>query len=57
MEYRNSQNEEANTFAVQLQEQYDKGDDKAVETIQRFQNLRPQGPPPSASLSGAPFSG
>ena len=49
MEYRNSQHEEAKTFAVQLQEQYDKGYDKAVETIQRFQNLRPQGPPSSAA--------
>ena len=49
MEFRNSQNEEAKTFAVQLQEQYAKGYDKAVETIQRFQNMRPQGPPSSAA--------
>ena len=52
MEYRNSQHEENKNFAVQLQEQYDRGYDKAVETIQRFQNLRPQGPPSSASFSG-----
>ena len=56
LEYQNKQKEETQTLAAQVQAAYDKGYDKAVETIQRFQNLRPAGPPPSA-CSGAPYSG
>ena len=55
LEYQNKQKEEHHSVAVQLQAAYDKGYDKAVETIQRFQNMRPLGPPPSA-FSGS-FSG
>ena len=53
LEYKNTQKEEMQSLTSQVQAAYDKGYDKAVETITRFQNLRPQGPPPSAFSSAS----
>ena len=56
LEYQNKQKDESASLSEQVQAAYDKGYDKAVETITRFQNLRPAGAPPSA-MSSASFSG
>ena len=56
LEYQNKQKEETQSLAAQVQAAYDKGYDKAVETIQRFQNMRSLGPPPSA-FSGSFLGG
>ena len=53
LEYKNTQKEEMQSLTSQVQAAYDKGYDKAVETITRFQNLRPQGPPSSALSSAS----
>ena len=55
LEYQNKQKDESASLSEQVQAAYDKGYDKAVETITRFQNLRPAGAPPSA-MSSASFS-
>ena len=54
LEYQSKQKDESKSISDQIQAAYDKGYDKAVETIQRFQNMRPSGPPLSALSS---FSG
>ena len=56
LEYQNKQKDESASLSEQVQAAYDKGYDKAVETITRFQNLRPAGAPPSA-MSSQSFSG
>ena len=53
LEFQKTQLEESKTVVEQVQDAYDKGYDKAVETIQRFQNLRPLGPPLSAVSSAS----
>ena len=56
LEYKNEQLGQEKDLTSQVQSAYDKGFNKAVETINMFQNFRGGGgPPPSASF--ASFSG
>ena len=56
LEYQSKLKDENQSVVEQVQAAYDKGYEKAVETITRFQNLRSYGPPPSAVSAGS-FSG
>ena len=54
LEYQKKQLEDNQQVVDKVQAAYDKGYEKAVETITRFQNMRSLGPPSSAVSS---FSG
>ena len=51
LEYQKKHLEDNQQVVDKVQAAYDKGYEKAVETITRFQNLRSVGPPPSAMSS------
>ena len=56
LEYQSKVKDENRTVVEQVQAAYDKGYEKAVETITRFQNLRAYGPPSSAFSAGSSCS-